>query len=282
MTVARMRWVALSLLVLAGTILLIAWAGQWVERREIASQADEVRRSIEVYALSLRGAAANYSYLPFTAAQHPDALAALDAPGDSQRIDQANAYLEGVSRRAGSDALYLIAMDGKTLAASNWNTSQSFVGHNYANRPYFVQARRGNSGQFYGIGTTTGIPGFFIAAPVRRDGVVLGVVAVKVSLRDIETAWGGARDPVMLADARGIFFIGSVSAWKFHARQPLSTEDLHEIRQTQQYGKWTEFAPIPWNLEPIDGQAGYLVQASLDGRSRQYLALDEPLPVRAD
>ena len=273
-----MRWVAGSLFVLVCTILLITWAGRWAAGREVASQADAVRRSIDVYALSLRGAAANYSYLPFTAAQHPDVFAALESPNDSARTNQANSYLEGVNRRAGSDALYLIAPAGVTLAASNWNTAQSFVGQDYSNRPYFVQARGGNSGQFYGIGTTTGIPGLFLAAPVRRNGVVLGVVAVKVSLRDIETAWGGARDPVMLADARGIFFIGSVTQWKFHARQTLSVDDLDEIRQTQQYGKRTEFPLVPWKVEPVEGQAGYLVQARLNERNRQYLALDEPLP----
>jgi len=278
MTAHRMRWMAGSLLVLACTIVMIALAGQWAGRREAASQADAVRRSIEVYALNLRGAAGNYSYLPFTASQHPDVLAALDAPDDSVRIKQANAYLENVNRRAGSDALYLIATGGKTLAASNWNTAQSFVGQDYSNRPYFSQARDGNSGQFYGIGTTTGIPGLFIAAPVRRNGVVLGVVAVKVSLREIEAAWGVARDPVMLADARGIFFIGSIVDWKFRTRRPLSIDDLQEIRKTQQYGKYTEFAPVPWQLEPVDGQAGYLVKALLDKRNRQYLALDEPLP----
>ena len=278
MTAHRMRWIANLLLALACTILLITWAGQWAARREAAFQADAVRRSIEVYALSLRAAAATYSYLPFTAAQHPDVLAALEAPNDRGLIMQVNSYFENVNERAGSDALYLIAAGGKTLAASNWHTAQSFVGQDYSNRPYFVQALGGNSGQFYGIGSTTGIPGLFIAAPVRRNGVVLGVVAVKVSLRDIEAAWGKARDPVMLADVRGIFFIGSVAEWKFHSRRPVSTEDLQEIRKTQQYGKIPEFPLIPWKAEPLAGQSGYLVQTRVNERPRQYLAVDEPLP----
>ena len=277
MTAHRARWWAGGLLGLALVVWGIAGAGQWAARREAASQADAVRRSIEVYALSLRGAAANYNYLPFTAAQHPDVRAALEAPNDGARIAQANAYLEAVSRRAGSDALYLMSTSGRTLAASNWNTAQSFVGQDYANRPYFLAARQGGSGQFYGIGTTTGIPGLFIAAPVRSQGAVQGVVAVKVSLREIEAAWGKARDPVMLADARGIFFIGSVVPWMFHATQPLSPDDLQDIRRTAQYGKRIVFPPVPWTVEPLGGQSAYLVRARLDNRDRQYLALDEPL-----
>ena len=278
MTAQRLRrWVA-ALAALAGTVWLIAWAGHLAAEREAESQAEAVRRSLEVYALSLRSAAANYNYLPFTASQHPEVLAALEAPGDPVRIAQANAYLEGISRRAGSDALYLMAPSGKTLAASNWNTAQSFVGHNYSNRPYFTAARAGNSGLFYGIGATTGIPGLFMGAPVRHLGGVVGVVAVKVSLREIEAAWGPARDPVMLADARGIFFLGSVAPWMFHATRPLAAQDLQEIRASQQYGKIDSFPPVPWTLERVVNQPWYRVQALVKERNVRYMALDEPLP----
>ena len=54
-------------------------------------------------------------------------------------------------------------------------------------------------GLFYGVGLTTGIPGHFIAAPVRgQGGDVIGVVAVKVSLDSIEAAWDAAREPILL------------------------------------------------------------------------------------
>jgi C4-dicarboxylate-specific signal transduction histidine kinase len=182
-----------------------------------------------------------------------------------------------VNQRSGADALYVIATSGKTIAASNWNTSQSFVGQDYANRPYFIDARAGGNGQFYGIGITTGIAGFFMAAPVRRNGLVTGVVAVKISLREIEAAWGMARDPVMLSDARGVFFIGSVAPWKFTTRRPLAAGDLRQIGLTQQYGKRPGFPMVPWQVQTESGQPGYLVQAEVAGQARKYLAVDEAL-----
>ena len=278
MTAQRVRQFLGFSVVIVVAVVLIAWSGQWAGRREAASQADAVKSSIEVYTLGLRGTASKYNYLPFTASQHQDIIAALEAPTDAARQQRANLYLEDVNRRAGSDALYVIATGGKTVAASNWNTAQSFVNQDYSNRPYFMDARSGQSGQFYGIGATTGIAGLFIATPVRRDGAVIGVVAVKVSLREIEAAWAVARDPIMLADARGIFFIGSVTPWMFHATRPVSVEDRSEIQRTQQYGKRTEFPVVPWSVDRTEGLPGYLVTTDLDRRPRKYLAVDESLP----
>ena len=278
MTAKRIRQFLSFSVVIIAAVVLIAWSGQWAGRREAASQADAVRRSIEVYTLGLRGTVSKYNYLPFTASQHPDIIAALEAPTDAARLQRANLYLEDVNQRAGSDALYVIATSGKTVAASNWNMPQSFVNQDYSNRPYFMDARRGQSGQFYGIGSTTGIAGLFIATPVRRNGAVIGVVAAKVSMREIEAAWAVARDPIMLADARGIFFIGSTTAWMFHTTRPVSAEDRSEIQRTQQYGKQTEFPMVPWSVDRTEDLSGYLVTTNLDRRPRNYLAVDEALP----
>jgi two-component system, LuxR family, sensor histidine kinase DctS len=265
-------------LLLAGAALLIAWSGQRSADREAAALADTIRQALEVNVLGLRGAAANFNYLPFTAAQHPDVMAALASPTDGVRRQRLNLYLEEVNRRAGSDTLYVMDLAGKTLAASNWNTARSFVDHDYANRPYFIDARAGGSGLFYGIGTTTGIAGLFIAAPVRSAGQVVGVVTVKVSLQSLEAAWADARDPILLADARGILFLGSVAPWMFQATRPLTASDLTQIAATKQYGPRVDFPAVAWLVDDTPGQAGYQVNTRLDGKPRRFLAVDENLP----
>lgn len=274
----RIRQLSIWALVSACLVLLIGYAGQWAARREAAFQADSIHRVIEVHALGLRGAAAKFNYLPFTASQHPDVLAALTAPKDTVRQQRANHYLENVNRRAGSDALYVIDLQGTTLISSNWNDPKGFVGESYANRPYFIDARQGRSAQFYGVGKTTGEPGLFISAPVKRDGVVLGVVVVKVSLRQIQEAWANARDPIMLADARGIFFLGSNAAWTFQARQAVTNDDLAWLHRHEVYGARQSFPVVPWTIERSPGQPDYLIRTRLNGRSREFLALDESLP----
>ncbi|WPH19355.1 sensor histidine kinase [Variovorax paradoxus] len=263
----------------AVALLLIGAAGQWAAAREASFQADSIRRAMEVHALGLRDAAGKYGYLPRTAGMHPDVFDVLAHPRDPTAQQRANRYIEEVNRHAGSDALYLIDLQGLTLAASNWATPQSFVGESYANRPYFIDARAGRSGLFYGVGQTTGEPGLFMSAPVRSEaGAVLGVLTVKISLRQLQEAWTFAREPILLTDARGIVFLSSVPAWMYQATRPLAAADLDRMKREQQYGDRTGFSPLPWTVEREEGHPGYLVRTDIGGKARRFLALDEPLP----
>jgi len=207
--------------VLAAAVALVWGAGEWATRNELETQWDNLRRSGEVQALALRGVATRYSYLPATAAQQPLVAALLHNPQARSLRDAANAYLQTVNTNAGSDALYVMDTEGLTLASSNWATPSSFMNQNYGNRPYFRDALQGLAGRFYGVGKTTGEPGLFASAPVYDNGVVIGAVAVKVQMQPIVDTWAQLRDPVFLADERGILFLGSVPAWLDKASRPL-------------------------------------------------------------
>ena len=271
------RRILLTVLALLVAVQAIAWAGQWSADREAKALADTMARDLAVQVLALRGAAAKFNYLPYTAAQHPDVIAALATPHDAALQARANRYLEDVNEHAGSVALYAMDVNGTALAASNWRAPAplSFVDQNYANRPYFRDALAGHAAMFYGVGQTTGDPGLFMAAPVLHRGVLLGVVAVKVSLHEIEAAWATSRDPIMLADARGIFFMGSVPTWLYQTRRALSPADLDSVRTDKQYGNRSNFAPVNWRTEPMPDPAGYRVHVSLAGHARSFLAIDE-------
>ena len=61
-------------------------------------------------------------------------------PGNRQLRGQLNQRLEQQNHAAGSSVLYLLDRNGETIAASNWRDWSSFVGNNYAFRPYFRDA----------------------------------------------------------------------------------------------------------------------------------------------
>jgi two-component system sensor histidine kinase DctS len=260
--------------VLGGVIYL---AGALTVQREITRQEEVLHRSIEIHSLALRGTAAKYNYLPFTVSQHTAILAVLLSPTDESLQQTANNYLEEVNRRAGSQALYVMDKSGQTLVASNWNTPQSFINNNYANRPYAIDALKGQSGLFYGVGKTTGEPGLFISVPMRQGGEVVGLVAVKVDLRQIQETWATAPDPIMLADAKGLFFLGSVASWMYKSNKDLTAEDLDWLIRHEVYGKLKEFQRLPWVTERIDGP-GYLLRTRMDENEKTYLAISESLP----
>jgi len=104
----------------------------------------------------------HFAHLPFLLSLDPVVQSTL-ADGDP---DVLNARLARFAQSAGLDAIYLMDQTGDTIAASNAKLPGSFVGQNYAFRPYFQDAMNGELAEFYGIGATTGIPGYFYAMPV--------------------------------------------------------------------------------------------------------------------
>lgn len=276
----RRRRVAAWLAVMAAGLVVVGAAGEWAAARETQEQLDALRRTAEMQLLGLRAAADRFEHLPYAIAQQQDVLSVLTAPGDADARDRANRFLQGVADRAGLSALYVMNERGSTLAASNWDTLTSFVGHSYRDRPYFTEARNGRTGTFYGVGLTTGVPGYFIAAPVRQPGStqVIGVVALKLSLDPISTAWALAREPIVLSDARGIVLMSNVPDWLYRSVRPQTVMELEWLRYFKAYGERLDFEPVPWQREPGDAESGRLMTATLGGRPRRLLGIDEALP----
>jgi two-component system C4-dicarboxylate transport sensor histidine kinase DctB len=150
-------------------------------------------------------------------------------------VDRVNRYLEVVNTRAGAAALFVMDARGDTLASSNWADPRSFVGQNYAFRPYFKHAAAGERGEFFAIGVTTGQPGYFMSAPIHGPNGVLGVTVVKVDLDRLQADWAEGGETVMVSDANGVIFLSSRPAWKYHSLGPLPASVIEQIRARRQY-----------------------------------------------
>ena len=261
-----------GVIVVAGMFLTLL-SGEWAARMAANTQLEGVRHSSEIQSLALRGTVAQYRHIPFMAAQNEDIVKLLTKTGvsPSNLKDNINRYLDTVSRRTGAEALYVMDARGLTLVSSN----RDFIGDNYAFRPYFETARAGGTGLFYAVGTTYKVPGLYVAVPVLHNDQVIGVVAVKVSLRDIERSWGRSGDPVALVDERGVVFLGSQPEWTYKAVRPVIENDRLWMIRKKQYGNQTEFALVPWETSPSN--EGYQVTTTIGGRPAHYLAVDIPL-----
>jgi len=169
--------------------------------------------------------------LPDVAGEDARIRAALTDPA---ALEAANRYLETVSDHAGALDLFLIDAQGRTIAASNWNRPGSFVGHDYSFRPYFTQAKANGRGQFYAIGVTTGVPGYFLSTRVTA-GDVMGVLVVKLDLRPLQAIWRNAGAQIALADADGVVFLSGPEDWMYRPLSPLSPDALGRLGETRAY-----------------------------------------------
>ncbi len=105
-----------------------------------------------------------------------------------QTMAQANSVLDRYQARFGACPAYLLDHTGTTIASSNRDEPDSFVGHNYAFRPYFQQALAGQPGRYFALGVTTKKRGFYAAHPVRDPaGKIVGAAAIKTTLDRFST-----------------------------------------------------------------------------------------------
>jgi len=245
-TIARRpRWRSLALLALLLAPLL--WPLQHLAERYYRSElVSQNRQTLDLYVANLLGILHRYEVLPQILGGLPALRAALENPEQRATLENANQLLKQISEQTGADVMYLMDPSGMTLAASNWDQRDSFVGRNFAFRPYFSEAMAGRLGRFFGLGTTSIKRGYFFAAAVRDGERVIGVLVVKVDLDHTETLWGKTPEQLLLTDNNGVVILTSNPQWRFRATRPLSTEEHKAIIAIQTYPTRD---PQPLNLD---------------------------------
>ena len=223
-------------LIVVTAVLAGGWAMRQAERHALEQSARRGPEQLNLYANSLHTLIERYRALPAVLALDAELVAALSAPITPEVQAALNRKLERINGAAQSSTLELLDSTGLAVAASNWNTSNSYVGHNYAFRPYFKQTRSQGAGSFYAVGVTSGIPGYFLpSAVLDADGKFLGAMVVKLEFPQLEREWSHGNDTLLVSDARGIVFIANQPGWRYRLLRPLSDSDRSEISVTRQY-----------------------------------------------
>jgi two-component system C4-dicarboxylate transport sensor histidine kinase DctB len=255
MTIARS--IALSLLV------LVFAAGAYVLSHRYF-RSEEVTRAegrLSLYRSTVVAELDRFSHLTFVLARDPFVIETA-AGGPTAPLD---ARLASFASQSGLDAIYLMDFEGLTIAASNAGSPSSFVGQNYAFRPYFQEAMAGGQGRFYGIGATTGLPGYFIADSVVSDlGEGLGVIAIKIDLTRLENSWREGGEQVLLTNADGVVLLASNPDWRYRTLTPLDADQRAAIAETRQFPGQA--------LDPLDWREGAGDSAEIAGMEVIHLA----------
>ncbi|WP_260962789.1 sensor histidine kinase [Pseudomonas citri] len=241
----RPRWRSLALLALCLAPLL--WPLEHLAERYYRNElAGQNRQTLDLYVANLLGTLHRYEVLPQILGDLPALRATLSAPNDGATQDNANQLLKSISNQTGAEVMYLMDPSGKTLAASNWDKHDSFVGRNFAFRPYFIEAMAGRLGRFFGLGTTSAKRGYFFAAAVRDQGKVIGVLVAKVDLDHTESLWGKTPEQLLVTDHNGVVILTSRQEWRFRATRPLTDDERKAISAVQPYPTRD---PKPLNLD---------------------------------
>ena len=115
-------------------------------------------------------------------------------------------FLEAAAHGLDAEVIWVLNASGDCIASSNADKSTSFVGTNYSEREYFLQARAGQSGRQYAVGKVSKVPGLYYSYPVldRRQRFI-GAVVVK---RDISDFLHWTRPlGALIADSAGVIVL---------------------------------------------------------------------------
>lgn len=268
----RHLWLAALTLAVLACVALGSW--QLAYLRGLGDVERQVQDRLTINLRSVESEIERFRYLPGVIAQDARITDMLARRADGTNVDAANAYLQAVRGMSGADELYVLDLSGHTLAASNWNEPGSFVGHNYAFRPYFTDAMSGGSGRFYAVGVTTGKPGYFLSSRVDVDGRPIGVVVAKVDMAPLAQTWAAAGEMSAIADSEGIIFLSGDPRWIYRPLQALSGDTVELLDTQRRYDGIDIAAAVP--LAPSSGKDMTSVLIGEDERLLLGLRAVEP------
>ncbi|MBT3311020.1 MAG: hypothetical protein HN737_12890 [Desulfobacterales bacterium] len=136
------------LIVLSLMAFLSAWAGGYLYYSATKNSAfEEAKRQAVFHTETIK------SHLSFFLNENSNSVKALTglkelknalSKKDEVSLARTNSILDHFKNTDQVDVSYLIDLDGNTIASSNRNASDSFMGQNYAFRPYFQHAIKGD------------------------------------------------------------------------------------------------------------------------------------------
>lgn len=190
-------------------------------RDVIVTRVDTLRRSASVLA-------------------HEEALRRALREPSQEALARANAVLDTHRELLNADVAYLLDGRGTTIATSNRNARDSFLGKSYSFRPYFLEAISGKSSAYLALGVTSGRRGVYLAHPVADGGLARGVAVLKESVEDIERSFTSPEgDVYLLTDPHGVVFMSSSPTLLFKTWSRLGPEELAPLVKSQQFGTRT-------------------------------------------
>lgn len=225
---------------------------------------------------ALEGHIRRFEALPALLARDEEVRLFFDVAQTAAGIAAMNLWLKVTNDLVGSSDLYLIAPDGVTRAASNFDRTDSFVGESFTYRPYFTDALAGGTGRFFALGTTSGVRGYYFGSPVwGADGKVIGVVALKIGVDDLEAAWRSAEYQIIVSDPEGIVFMATEPVWRYRGLLPLTAERVARTEASRRYAD----SPLEALAVQRSGAPGQAILAlAAGGAAREYLEVARAMP----
>nr|WP_086940144.1 ATP-binding protein [Thaumasiovibrio occultus] len=226
------RTLLLGLLIIGIALAIVI--GLFVEQRARSQLAHQLNQDITSVAETINNELEQFSRIPVLLAQDPRIISAFTT---GLTADKLNPLLDTWQDTLEADVIYLLNLKGNTIASSNYQNDDSFVGANFSFRPYFQQALLHERGRYFALGIHSQRRGYFFSAAVFSERRIVGVITIKVDLSKIEELWQLRHAQYLITDEDGTVFYSSNPAHLYQSMLTLSPEAKDQIIASRQYGK---------------------------------------------
>ncbi|NOY74246.1 MAG: hypothetical protein GXP32_00445, partial [Kiritimatiellaeota bacterium] len=174
--------------------------------------------------------------------------AAGDLPSDNPLAVSALKTMKMILRGA---IVYEMNLKGDVVACSPYGGEgeKTLTGKNYAFSPYFVKAAKGAKSVVLALDVTTNKRGVYFSAPIRKNGVIVGVLVIQKSVLDIDRFFGLYTDgKALLLSKDGVVFLSNIQSWLFKTAYPINEERRRTLRFSKQFAD-ERLTPLPIHLD---------------------------------
>jgi two-component system C4-dicarboxylate transport sensor histidine kinase DctB len=271
----KYRWILLMLLSLGLGYGAVTRGNGIIAESYFGEMSEQGRTTLRLAVSALGGLLSRYEPLPALIADHDDIEELVAHPKDAALRQRANIYLKSINALLESSDIYIITLDGETIAASNYDGPTSFVGENFSYRPYFQDAAKGFQSRFFALGTTSHKRGYYFSAPILFNEEIKGVIVFKVDIEGIEASFGDGENRILVSDPEGIIFMTGTPQWLYSGLMPLTPERLARTEASRRYAN-AALKELPVKNGNF-GSHQLMTIAQEDGE-REYMVLSQPMP----
>jgi two-component system C4-dicarboxylate transport sensor histidine kinase DctB len=174
--------------------------------------------------------------------------------------------------------VYMVMPEG--VIGSNWYPpgGKPLTGSVVKFRPYFTMAMQGLKNVYVAIGTTTGVPALYFAAPLYSEASstspIIGATVVRINTKAIESIlnqWTAG--PALLLSPQSITLLSNKTEFNALIAKEPSAQALKEIKALKQFGSNFEKGTpktLPFDIDQevvtLDGKRYALARATIDWR----------------
>lgn len=175
--------------------------------------------------------------------------------------------LNAVRDKLNASIVYVMNLNGKVVASTNYEKNKSITGFNYSFRPYFQQALSEEQFTYAALGVTTNKRGIYYSAPVydrfSKKLKVVGVIVIKQALKKVDNLLKQFPGVSFLVTPHNVIFSSSDPSYLFSRAV---TDVLGEDEDKFQFNE--EIKKLPFKLNSkytkIDSNKYYLYRESIN------------------